>query len=142
MWNSGQITSETPYWAEGMSDWAVMQDFQSEFESSPPPALPVKQPDNANSDVEKQILFESQKKSAGVACLLNFVLPGIGYMYAGRVIIGLFVLGLWGVMFLLGFLTLGITWIICSLIWLVGIIDGFLCVDRANKKLAQKVLKS
>jgi hypothetical protein len=90
----------------------------------------------------KQIFFESRKKSAGLACFLNCVLPGIGYMYAGRWIIGFFVFCLWAFLILLGFVTFGLAWIVSGVLWFIGLIDGFLSVNRANRQLADKLLSA
>lgn len=88
-----------------------------------------------NSNQDKQIAYESQKKSGFVAAILNFLLPGIGYMYCGNVILGLLVIFIAVAVFIF---TAGIG--LFALIPIV-IIDGFLCAARANKKLGKKLLK-
>jgi hypothetical protein len=50
------------------------------------------------------------------------LLPGIGYIYAGKVVLGVFVL--------LGLVTFGLGAIPAALIWLGGIIDGSMAVKR------------
>jgi TM2 domain-containing membrane protein YozV len=162
MWAAGQITVATLYWQEGMGEWMPLQYIIDQVaEPTPLPVVASFTPPpfdqtaalhqnlqqtvsaaaaSAQQAANRQILFEAQKKSAGLACLLNFLLPGIGYMYAGRVIIGIFVLILWSFFILLGFVTFGIGAIPAAIIWLVGIIDGFLAVNSANKALALKMI--
>jgi TM2 domain-containing membrane protein YozV len=82
----------------------------------------------------QQLMYESMKKSAGVACLLNLFIPGAGYMYAGMVVMGLLVFILWAVCIPL---TFGIG---SAIIWAIGLIDGFLAVGRSNRKLALKLM--
>ena len=73
--------------------------------------------------------LEAKKKSGLIAALLNLVIPGAGYMYCGRIILGIFVLLLGIVLFIIpdGGLFYG------SFV-LIMIIDGFLCASRYNKK--------
>lgn len=89
-----------------------------------------------NGSQDKQIAYESQKKSGFVAAILNFLFPGVGYMYCGNVILGLFVLciGIAVIIFTAGIGLVVLTPIV--------IIDGFLCAARANKKLGQKLLSA
>lgn len=87
------------------------------------------------SDVELLLLVESRKKSGGIAALLNLFLPGAGYIYCGRWILGIFafffVIAL--LVFSLGFAAIGLDFML--------VIDGFLCANRYNKQLIEKVLK-
>jgi TM2 domain-containing membrane protein YozV len=84
-------------------------------------------------------LIETQKKSPGVACLLNAIIPGTGYMYAGRVGLGIVVLViLFPLFLLLGFVTFGILYLI---FWVAVMIDGYMCAERFNKALTQKAAK-
>jgi len=87
------------------------------------------------SDAELLLLVESRKKSGGVAALLNLFLPGAGYIYCGRWVLGIFafffVITLF--VFSLGYAALGIV--------LMLIIDGFLCASRYNKNLINKIIK-
>ena len=87
------------------------------------------------SDTELQLLVESRKKSGWIAALLNLVIPGAGYVYCGRWILGIiaffFVLAL--------YFTAG-PFIGISL-GLILVIDGFLCASRYNKHVIQEILR-
>lgn len=87
------------------------------------------------SDAELLLLVESRKKSGGIAALLNLFLPGAGYIYCGRWILGIFafffVIAL--AVFSLGFAAIGLVFML--------VIDGFLCAGRYNKNLITEVLK-
>ena len=89
-----------------------------------------------NGNPDKHIAYESQKKSGFVAAILNFFIPGIGYMYCGNIILGILVLCI--AVAILVF-TAGVGLVVLTPI---VIIDGFLCASRANKKLGQKLLKA
>jgi len=67
-----------------------------------------------------------------LAAGLNFILPGAGYIYCGRVILGV-------AAFLLAVLILLTYQYGAILVWVVVIIDGFLCAERYNKKIAQDI---
>ena len=85
---------------------------------------------------DKNIAYESQKKNGFVAAILNFLFPGIGYMYCGNIIIGFLVLC---VSIVIAIFTAGLGLLVLSPIF---IIDGFLCAARANKKLGKKLLSA
>jgi predicted Zn finger-like uncharacterized protein len=88
-----------------------------------------------NSNMDKQIAYESQKKNGFVAAILNFILPGVGYMYCGNILLGLFAL------FLAIVVTVFTAGLGLFIIMPIFIIDGFLSAARANKKLGMKLLK-
>lgn len=77
---------------------------------------------------------ESRKKSGWIAALLNLVLPGAGYAYCGRWFLGIiafgFVISIYLVTF--GLAAMGL--------WLVLIVDGFLCAGRYNKDVLKQIL--
>jgi hypothetical protein len=87
------------------------------------------------SDAELLLLVESRKKSGGIAALLNLFLPGAGYIYCGRWILGIiaffFVIAL-------AIFTAGLGAI--PLILLL-VIDGFLCASRYNRRLIERIIK-
>lgn len=93
---------------------------------------------NANgkisSDAKAMLSYESKKKSGWIAALLNWFLPGAGYMYCGRVILGIIAML---ITIAIGVATLGIG--LFALIPIL-IIDGFLCAGRYNKKLMGEIL--
>lgn len=83
--------------------------------------------------------LEAKKKSGWIAALLNLVIPGAGYMYCGRIILGIFVLML-GVVLFLGTFTIPDVGVFYGSFVLVMIVDGFLCAGRYNKKAITKAL--
>ena len=74
--------------------------------------------------------YEAQKKNGFAAAIINFIIPGVGYIYCGNIILGIVVL-LISIALLI--FTLGLAWFVIAPI---VVIDGFLCADRHNKKLA------
>jgi len=87
------------------------------------------------SDAELLLLVESRKKSGFIAALLNLFIPGAGYIYCGRWLLGIFAF-----FFVVGvfFLSLGLA--VIGLV-LMLVIDGYLCAGRYNRKLIERVLK-
>ena len=77
--------------------------------------------------------LEKKRKSGALAAGLNLIIPGAGYIYCGRVILGIAAFILTVLLVLTLFPYGAIT------IWIVLIIDGFLCADRYNKKLDIKI---
>lgn len=86
------------------------------------------------SDAELLLLAESRKKSGWIAALLNLFIPGLGYVYCGMWILGLFVLML---AIAIGVVTLGTGLVI---LYPIIFIDGFLGASRANKKMIEKLI--
>lgn len=86
------------------------------------------------TDAELLLLVESRKKSGAVAALLNLVLPGAGYMYCGRWILGIFAFLIVVLLFLV---SLGY---FAGFLAIMLILDGFLCAGRYNRKLIENVL--
>jgi len=88
-----------------------------------------------SSEAELLLLVESRKKSGVVAALLNLFLPGAGYVYCGRWILGIFAFFFVIVLLLasFGFAAIGIV--------LMLIIDGFLCAGRYNKDLVKDIIR-
>ena len=86
------------------------------------------------TEAEMLLTVESRKKSGAVAALLNLVLPGAGYMYCGRWILGMVAFVFVVAMALVSFGTMAIP------LWIVLIVDGLLCANRYNKKIIQDVL--
>ena len=75
-----------------------------------------------------------QKKSGALAAGLNLVIPGAGYMYCGRVFLGIIaLLFALAMAFTVPYGAIGL--------WLVMIIDGFLCAERYNRKLEDAIPK-
>lgn len=90
---------------------------------------------NSSDNGSRQLLeLEAQKKSAGIAILLNFILPGAGYAYCGRIFLGLiafvFVIAL-------SIITGGIA---AFILIPVVMIDGALSASKYNADLAKRIL--
>jgi hypothetical protein len=69
------------------------------------------------------------KKDYATAILLNLFVPGAGYMYAGRVFLGIVVMCLaFGPVFFMGPLAFG--W--AGFFGLIGAVDGYLTVKKHN----------
>lgn len=87
-----------------------------------------------SSDTATLLLIESKKKAGWIAALLNWVIPGAGYMYCGRVVLGILVL----------FIAVGVAVATAGVGLLVMmpilIIDGFLAANRYNKKMMREIL--
>ena len=78
--------------------------------------------------------LEKKKKSGLLAAGLNIILPGAGYIYCGRTILGIGAFILVLLIFLYyPYISIGI--------WIILIIDGFLCAERYNKDLDAKIKK-
>lgn len=76
--------------------------------------------------------LEKKKKNGMLAAGLNILLPGAGYMYCGRILLGIVVLPFT----LLMVFTVPM---VAITMWIVLIIDGFVCAGRYNKKLDEKI---
>jgi TM2 domain-containing membrane protein YozV len=87
-------------------------------------------------EASQMMRFESEKKSAFAAAILNLVLPGAGYMYCGYVGLGIIAMAF---CLVLTVCTLGAALIIIEPVMLI---DGILCAGRANKALAAKILSA
>lgn len=85
------------------------------------------------TDTHKLLTYESHKKSGWLAGLLNLVIPGLGYGYCGRWLLGLLafivVLGI-------SMVTLGVAW---PFLAVLVFLDGFLAAGRHNKDLARRL---
>ena len=86
------------------------------------------------NDAELMLIVESRKKSRFVAILLNLLIPGAGYVYCGRWVLGL--VALWFVVIL----WIQIGWPVAVLLVFVLVIDGALCVGRYNKTMTEEVI--
>lgn len=86
------------------------------------------------SDAELLLVVEARKKSGLVAALLNLFLPGAGYIYCGRWILGIvaFIFTVALIIYSLGIAVVGVV--------LMLIIDGFLCAGRYNQNVIKQAL--
>lgn len=87
------------------------------------------------SNTSEQLLIAStMKKSEGVACVLNFFVPGVGYAYCGRVFLGIFVF------LLVTVFSISTMGLLLPVFMIVCAIDGVLSVRRYNKQLIQRAI--
>lgn len=84
-------------------------------------------------DAKVMLLIESKKKSGWIAAILNWFLPGVGYIYCGRIVLGIIVLLITVALIIKAFLGLFI-------LIPVVVIDGFLSANRYNKRMIAEVL--
>ena len=98
------------------------------------PQVSVGSSGRLSNDARTLLLVESRKKSGWIAAILNWFIPGAGYMYCGRVILGVFV-------FLLA-IGVAVATMGFGLLFLIPIlvVDGFLAANRYNKKMMAEVL--
>lgn len=93
------------------------------------PVININNHNNSSATVtHPHAMLVANPKSGLVAALLNLLIPGVGYMYCGRPILGIFVM-FWAFALLVG--THGIAAII---VYPVVFIDGFLAAGRANRR--------
>jgi hypothetical protein len=97
------------------------------------------------TDGELTLLLESRRKSGWVAAILNIVLPGAGYFYCGRWVLGLLAICYAGACILLSFVgqlvSLGIFEMIYPSLVLMFVVDGFICAHKHNKEVVEQVLR-
>lgn len=87
---------------------------------------------------DKSFIYNVRRKKGWLAALLNLVIPGAGYMYCGRVGLGIFVLIVGVFIWFAGFALP----VVLGSFLLVVIVDGFLCAERYNRQLAEKIIGS
>jgi len=147
------------FWMDGMTDWRplaelIPSDALVVRHSAPPapirptlaepPPLPPnsvatpQQPvvvhiiNNNNSSANSRgptAIVVGGGKSGLLAALLNLLIPGLGYLYCGRFFLGVFV-------FIFTVVVTITTFGIGALVlYPIFIIDGFLCADRANRRI-------
>lgn len=87
------------------------------------------------NDAKLMLLVESKKKSGWIAAILNLVLPGAGYAYCGRWILGIVV---FAILFALS--VAADTPMVAYGFAVILAIDGFLAANRYNKKMIESVL--
>lgn len=87
-----------------------------------------------SSDAKLLLLIESKKKSGWIAAILNWFLPGVGYMYCGRIMLGIIAM----------LITIGVAVATVGVglfvLMPILIVDGFLAANRYNKKIMQEAL--
>ncbi|MDZ4202516.1 MAG: hypothetical protein U1C96_10265 [Gallionella sp.] len=81
-----------------------------------------------SNDAKLMLLVEYRKKSGWIAALLNWIIPGAGYMYCGRTFLGIAAL----LFIVAAYMTIGLLAMVFTPFL---IIDGFLSARRYNKQL-------
>lgn len=79
---------------------------------------------------EQAIMYESGKKSVGIAILFGLLITGGGQFYAGRIGRGAAFMGAQIVCFILIFVIIGIPLMIANVIW--SLFDAKRCVEEYN----------
>jgi TM2 domain-containing membrane protein YozV len=151
MWRSGKLHGAAQFNKDGGASWAplsLLRDLLDQAAMLPihVPRAPVEPDVRASAPMpvavvhmdprpgNQSLLYESRKKSGWVAALLNLLLPGVGYMYCGNVVLGI-VAFVFAVFLLV--ITLGLA---APIIVLILVVDGFLCADRHNRKLVNQLV--
>ena len=147
------------YWMDGMADWLPLSELVPpsalvvrpsappapirpvRFEPEPIPPLPVAAPqqpivvhvvNNNNSSANSRgptAIVVGGGKSGLFAAFLNLMIPGLGYMYCGRVFLGI-------IAFIFTVVIVVVTVGVGALVmYPILIIDGFLCAGRANRRI-------
>ena len=80
--------------------------------------------------------LEANRKKGWIAAAWNIFLPGAGYIYCGKILIGIVILPFF---ILIVYTTWSMTPLIVPSLWFVLIVDGFLAANRANKKIDSEI---
>ena len=80
--------------------------------------------------------LQFKEKSGAKAAAFNLILPGLGYIYCGRVILGIIVFPFVAAMLFF------VHWGGAIFLWVILIVDGFLAAGRYNKKIEKKIQES
>jgi hypothetical protein len=84
---------------------------------------------NVASVTAPRTIVVGTRKSGLVAAFLNILIPGLGYMYCGRVLLGMMVFII-TVVVIIGTAGIG-----ALVMYPILILDGFLCAGRANRRI-------
>jgi len=90
------------------------------------------------TETEKMLLYNSHKKSPGIAAVLSFIVTGLGHIYCGKIGVGLMLLFLEIVLFFIGFL-LFFPLFLAAFIWIISIIDAYDIAKKYNMLLYQAI---
>ena len=93
----------------------------------------MNRPSPESEHIAATLRYESEKKSPGLAAIINFFFPGLGDAYAGRPIAGV---SAFVVVLILGLLTWGVVYLLAAI---VGIFTGIQAAQEHNRKLAQEL---
>jgi TM2 domain-containing membrane protein YozV len=122
-----QITGSTHIWYDGLPDWTraeLINELNTILKKSSPPLFNSKpitdsfpQQQNIQINVPQP---KYQKWSPGVAAVLSLIIPGVGQMYKGDVVIGI----LWLIFVPIGYFFLFIPGLILHLICIITAATG------------------
>jgi hypothetical protein len=135
MWRTGSVTARDQVCLDGSDDWEAMPSFVAGIQSFQASMAPKRREPNSESTHNR-----GPQKNAGTVAVLNFLLPGVGHIYAGEVGAGALVFLLTGAFSAWGFsayaqgmngiLPLGMA----ILLWLVALTDSSTAVKRAARR--------
>jgi GYF domain 2 len=135
-------------WCEGMSEWKLASALlpalakPRHYTGQLPPVAPIVQAAPVDNSVIKLMAFEANKKSVGVALILQLLIPSAGYFYVGRWGGGLCFLFLGGILLIATLFTFGIAAPLLGILWLLGIIDVCMGVSAQHRKLLKQLTKA
>ena len=87
---------------------------------------------------QQQVIMMQSMPSNGIAAVLSFIIPGVGQMYKGYAISGLF----WLLITIVGYAFFVIPGIILHVICILGAAMGESLAAKKNRKLEKKALKN
>lgn len=137
MWSAGQLTVRTLFRMEEDPDWIPIGKFSLAFENDD--QFMESQANEIVSAIDennRDLIYAMGKKSVATACLLNLLIPGAGYIYAGKILTGIFVMFI--ILPIAAVMSMSISGIPLIVLYIICFIDSFLAVDAANAKLAKK----
>jgi TM2 domain-containing membrane protein YozV len=100
------------------------------YQPPDPPGLPPTTPPGYPPQPPGYAPRREPKKSAIVALILSFFLPGVGHIYVGSIGLGIAVLCLWLVSLVLIFFLIGI--IMAPVVWLFAMAHSAVSAERIN----------
>ncbi len=135
---NGNFTSDDLAWREGMAEWQPLRQVLDGLRLTGTP--PISSGFLPKDPASNYLIYQALKKSRGMAFLLNFLLPGAGFIYAGKWITGALILL---VCFVLGALVApshGYFLVVSVPIEILVLIFGFRAVSRYNHRLAKRMM--
>ena len=80
-----------------------------------------------------QTLVINATKSPGLAAVLSFFICGLGQIYNGQILKGIFMIVIYGLSVALTFVLIGL--ITTPILWIFGMVDAYRTAERFNLKL-------
>ena len=91
-------------------------------------------------NAERMMLYESNKKSPGLALVLSLILPGLGQIYNGQAGKGIGMLILYIIMCVLFFLLIPL--LIAFIIWIWAMVDAYKTAKNYNMALYHAIFSA